>query len=66
MRNGVVVDGEVAVFSGVRNLRFINRFGGETVKARRCYKYVNKGAAILGEPTNGVGSEVFSEPWVYG
>lgn len=40
--NRVVVDGEEALFSGVRNLRFINRFGGETVKARRCYKYVNK------------------------
>ncbi len=41
--NRVVVDGEVAVFSGVRNLRFINRFGGQTVKSRRCYKYLNKG-----------------------
>ncbi len=41
--NRVVVDGEVAVFSGVRNLRFINRFGGQTVKARRCYKYLKKG-----------------------
>lgn len=41
--NRVVVDGEVAVFSGVRNLRFRNRFGGQTVRARRCYKYVNRG-----------------------
>ena len=41
--NRVEVNGEVAVFSGVRNLRFINRFGGQTVKARRCYKYVNRG-----------------------
>jgi hypothetical protein len=41
--NRVEVAGEVAVFSGVRNLRFINRFGGQTVKARRCYKYLKKG-----------------------
>jgi hypothetical protein len=40
--NRVGVGGEVAVFDGVRNLRFINRFGGQTVKRRRCYKYVNK------------------------
>lgn len=40
--NRVVVGGELAVFDGVRNLRFINRFGGQTVKPRRCYKYVNK------------------------
>ena len=40
--NRVVVGGEVAVFSGMRNLRFINRFGGQTVRARRCYKYLNR------------------------
>ena len=37
--NRVVVEGKVAVFDEVRNLRFINRFGGVTVKPRRCYKY---------------------------
>ena len=40
--NRVVVNGELAVFDGVRNLRFINRFGGQTVRLRRCYKYVHK------------------------
>jgi hypothetical protein len=35
--NRVVVAGEVAVFDGVRNLRFMNRFRGQTVKRRRCY-----------------------------
>jgi len=39
--NRVVVDDKVAVFDGMRNLRFINRFGGVTVKPRRCYKYLN-------------------------
>jgi hypothetical protein len=39
--NRVVVDEKIAVFEGVRNLRFINRFGGVTVKPRRCYKYLN-------------------------
>ena len=28
---------EEAVFDQERNLRFRNRFGGETVRARRCY-----------------------------
>lgn len=39
--NRVVVDEKVAVFDGTRNLRFLNRFGGVTVKPRRCYKYLN-------------------------
>jgi len=39
--NRVVVDEKIAVFDGIRNLRFINRFGGVTVKPRRCYKYLN-------------------------
>jgi hypothetical protein len=43
LENRVEVNGEVAVFSGVRNLRFRNRFGGQTVRARRCYKYLKKG-----------------------
>ena len=38
--NRVVVGEKVAVFDGVRSLRFINRFGGVTVKPRRCYKYL--------------------------
>lgn len=40
--NRVVVEGEEALFDGERNLRFINRFGKETVRRRRCYKYINK------------------------
>ena len=34
-----MVDGEVAVFAQVRNLRFINRFGEYVVRPRRCYKF---------------------------
>jgi hypothetical protein len=41
MENRIVVEGRVAVYDGKRNLRFINRFGKETVRARRCYKYVD-------------------------
>jgi hypothetical protein len=40
--NRVIVNGEAAVFEGIRNLRFRNRFGGETIHPRRCYKYVDK------------------------
>lgn len=40
--NRVYVEGEEAVFDQKRNLRFRNRFGGETVRARRCYKFLNK------------------------
>ena len=40
--NRVLVDEKVAVFDGMRNLRFINRFGGVTVKPSRCYKYLNQ------------------------
>ena len=40
--NRIVVEGEVAVFEQVRNLRFINRFGEEVVRPRRCYKFVGK------------------------
>src|SRR3972149_8578393 len=40
--NRVIVNGEEAVFDGIRNLRFRNRFGGQPVRARRCYKFVNK------------------------
>ncbi len=37
-----MVDGEVAVFEQVRNLRFINRFGEHVVRPRRCYKFRNQ------------------------
>ena len=40
--NRIVVDGEVAVFEQVRNLRFINRFGEHLVRPRRCYKLLNR------------------------
>ena len=39
--NRIIVDGEVAVFEQVRNLRFIDRFGEYVVRPRRCYKFVN-------------------------
>ncbi len=38
--NRVVVEGKVAVYDGMRNMRFINRFGGITERPRRCYKYL--------------------------
>lgn len=37
--NRVWVEGEEARFEQVRPLRFRNRFGGETVRNRRCYRY---------------------------
>ena len=40
--NQITVDGEVAVFERVRNVRFINRFGEEVVQPRRCYRYRNR------------------------
>lgn len=40
--NRIVAEGKVAVYDGKRNLRFINRFGKETVRSRRCYKYVDE------------------------
>ena len=40
--NRIMVDGEVAVFEQVRNLRFINRFGEHVVRPRRCYKLLNQ------------------------
>jgi len=40
--NRLIVDGEVAVFDQVRNLRFINRFGEYVVRARRCYKFLDQ------------------------
>ena len=41
--NRVWVEDEEAVFDQVRPLRFRNRFGGLTVRARRCYKYLEHG-----------------------
>ena len=37
--NRVWVQGQEAVFDQNRPLRFRNRFGGQTVRNRRCYKY---------------------------
>lgn len=39
--NRVMVGEKEAAYGGMRNLRFINRFGGQTVRSRRCYKYVD-------------------------
>ena len=41
MENRVSVDGERAVYDQERNLRFRNRFGGVTVRPRRCYKFLD-------------------------
>ena len=51
--NRVVVGEKVAVFDGVRNLRFINRFGGVTVKLRRhqVYSYFLSYLHIIGDFT---------------
>jgi hypothetical protein len=40
VENRVWVGGEEAVFDQVRPLRFRNRFGGVTVRRRRCYKFL--------------------------
>ncbi len=39
MENSVRVGERTAVYSGMRNLRFRNRFGGKVVLPRRCYKF---------------------------
>ena len=44
--NQITVGGEVAVFERVRNLRFINRFGEEVVRPRRCYRYRNRAGGV--------------------
>ena len=41
--NRVYVDGQEAVYDQSRKLRFLNRFGSETVRVRRCYKFLGKG-----------------------
>ena len=43
VENRVYVEGQGAVYDQSRNLRFLNRFGSETVRVRRCYKYLGKG-----------------------
>ena len=40
--NRVYVEGQEAVYDQMRNLRFRNRFGGQTVRKRRCYKFLHK------------------------
>lgn len=42
LENRILVDEEPAVFNQQRNLRFINRFGGLTIKSRRTYQYLHK------------------------
>src|SRR4030042_869567 len=42
VENRIVVEGKLVLYDGKRNLRFINRFGKETVRERRCYKYVEQ------------------------
>ena len=44
--NQIKVGDEVAVFERVRNLRFINRFGEEVVRPRRCYRYRDRSGSI--------------------
>ena len=44
--NQITVGGEVAVFERVRNLRFINRFGEEVVRPRRCYRYRDRDGGV--------------------
>ena len=44
--NSITVDGEQAIFSQKRNLRYINRFGETTIINRRCYKYTKKSGGI--------------------
>ncbi|NIM45228.1 MAG: hypothetical protein GTO54_06280, partial [Nitrososphaeria archaeon] len=42
VENRVYVEGHEAVYDQSRNLRFRNRFGSQTVRMRRCYKYLHK------------------------
>ena len=44
--NQITIGGEVAVFERVRNLRFINRFGEEVVRPRRCYRYRDRAGGV--------------------
>jgi len=42
VENRVAVNWEVTTYHKMRDLRFINRFGGQTVRLRRCYRYKNQ------------------------
>src|SRR5271157_3012409 len=46
IENSLRVGERTAVYSGKRNLRFLNRFGGEVVLPRRCYKLRGGGGWI--------------------
>ena len=46
LRRRITVGGEVAVFERVRNLRFINRFGEEVVRQRRCCRYRDQPGSV--------------------
>ena len=39
VENSLRVGERTAVYSGMRNLRFRNRFGATVVRRRRCYEY---------------------------
>lgn len=43
VENTLVVGGKVVSYHEMRGLRFINRFGGQTVRLRRCYRYKEGG-----------------------
>ena len=43
VENSLRVGERTAVYSGKRNLRFLNRFGGEVILPRRCYKFRDDG-----------------------
>ncbi len=43
IENSLRVGERTAVYAGERNLRFLNRFGGEVVLPRRCYKFRDGG-----------------------
>ena len=45
--NQITVACEVAVFERVRNLRFINWFGEEVVRWRRCYRYRDRAGGVV-------------------
>ena len=45
--NSVHVGERTAVYAGKRNLRFLNRFGGEVILPRRCYKLRDGGGGWI-------------------
>jgi hypothetical protein len=48
VENSLRVGERTTVYSGRRNRRFRNRFGGDVVLPRRCYKYCDDcGGAVL-------------------